>query len=104
MDVGDDVGELDRPLREGRFERPDVDPVGLERHRHQLDPDPLQEQQRAVVGRLLDDDPVAGREQVLEEHRAASSEPLATITCEASSPPWRSAIHSQRPGWPIPVP
>ena len=68
--VGDDVGELDRPLGERRFERAEVEPVGLQRHRHQLDPELLQEQQRAVVGRLLDDDPVAGPEQVLEQHRA----------------------------------
>ena len=47
----------------------EVEPVGLQRHRHQLDPEPLQEQQRAVVGRLLDDDPVAGLEQMLEQHR-----------------------------------
>ena len=68
--VGDDVGELDRPLGERRFQRADVEPVGLQRDRHQLDPELLQQQQGAVVGRLLDDDPVARPEQVLEEHRA----------------------------------
>ncbi len=104
VEVGDDVGELDRPLGERRFERREVEPVGLQRHRHQLDAEPLQQQQRAVVGRLLDDDPVAGLEQVLEQHPAASSEPLAIITCPASSPPCRSATHWQSPGWPIPVP
>ena len=41
VEVGDDVGELDRPLRESRFEGRDVDPVGLQRHRHQLDAEPL---------------------------------------------------------------
>ena len=69
--VGDDVGELDRPLGERRLEGAEVEPVGLQRHRHQLDPEPLQEQQRAVVGRLLDDHPVAGPEQMLEQHRPA---------------------------------
>ena len=69
VEVGDDVGELDRPLGERRLEGAEVEPVGLQRHRHQLDAEPLQQQQRAVVGRLLDDDPVAGLEQVLEQHR-----------------------------------
>ena len=67
--VGDDVGELDRPLGERRLQRADVEPVGLERHRHQLDAELLQQQQGAVIGRLLDDHPVARLEQVLEQHR-----------------------------------
>ena len=54
----------------------DVEPVGLERHRHQLDTEPLQHQQRAVVGRLLDHHPVAGLEQVLEEHRPGLQRPV----------------------------
>ena len=58
------------PSVERRLEGAEVEPVGLQRHRHQLDPEPLQHQQRAVVGRLLDDDPVAWLEQVLEQHPA----------------------------------
>ena len=105
VEVGDDVGELDRPVGQGRLERGDVEPVGLERDRHQLDAEPLQHQQRAVVGRLLDDDPVArARAGARRASQPASSEPLATITWPSSSPPCRSAIHSQSPGWPIPVP
>ena len=59
MGVGDDVGELDRALRQRRFQLAEVEPVGLQGDRNQLDPNLLQEQQGAVVGRLLDDDPVA---------------------------------------------
>ena len=76
MEVGDDVGELDRALVEGGFERRESSAVVLERDRHQLDPEPLQHQQRAVVGRLLDHDPVAGLEQVLEEHPARLERPV----------------------------
>ena len=64
------------PPRERRFERPEVEAVGLQRHRHQLDPEPLQHQQRAVIGRLLDDDPVAGLEQMLEQHPARLQRPV----------------------------
>ena len=103
--VGDDVGELDRALGQRRLERADVEPVGLQRDRHQLDAELLQEQQRAVVGRLLDRRPGRrARAGAANSIAPPSSEPLVTITCEASSPPWRSAIHSQSPGWPIPVP
>ena len=69
VEVGDHVRELHGPLLERGFEGRDVEPVGLQRHRHQLHPEPLQHQQRAVVGRLLDDHPVAGAQQVLEQHR-----------------------------------
>ena len=62
---------LDRPLGERPPRRgAEVEPVGLQRHRHQLDPDPLQDQQRAVVGRLLDDDPVTGESSCSEQHHA----------------------------------
>ena len=105
VEVGDDVGELDRPLGERRLEGAEVEPVGLQRHRHQLDPEPLQQQQRAVVGRLLDDHPVAGLEQVLEEHRprlerAVGDHHLARRRARrgARRPTGRG------PGWPIPVP
>ena len=64
------MGELDRALGKRPLDRVDVDAVGLERHRHELDPELLEQQQGAVVGRLLDDHPVAGDEQVPEEHRA----------------------------------
>jgi len=76
VEVGDDVGELDRSLGKRRLQRRDIQPVGLERDRHQLDPEPLQHQQRAVVGRLLDHDPVTRLEQVLEEHPAGLQRPV----------------------------
>ena len=67
-------------------------------------PVPPEQQQRAVVGGLLDDHPVAGLDHVRKSSAAASIEPLVTITWPASIP-WSSvAIHSQSPGWPIPVP
>src|ERR1700744_4536580 len=52
--VGDDVDELDRPVGERRLERRDVDPVVLQADRHQLGAELLEQQQGAVVGRLLD--------------------------------------------------
>ncbi len=67
--VGDDVGELDRPLLQRRLQLGDVEPVGLQPHRHQLDAELLQQEQSAVIGRLLDDHPISRAEQVLEEHR-----------------------------------
>jgi hypothetical protein len=70
VEVGDDVRQLHRALLEGRFDRGDVEPVGLETDRNQLDPEPLEHQQRAVVCGLLDDHPVAGPDEPLEEHRA----------------------------------
>ena len=76
VEVGDDVGELDRTVVQRRLEGADVEPVGLQRHRHQLDSEPLQHQQRAVVGRLLDHDPVTGLEQVLEQHPARLQRPV----------------------------
>ncbi len=69
VEVGDHVGQLHRSLGEGGLEGGDLESVLLERHRDQLDAEPLQHQQRAVVGRLLDDHAVTGAEQVLEEHR-----------------------------------
>ena len=76
VEVGDHVGELDRALRERRLQRGDVEAVVLERDRDQLDAEALEHQQRAVVGRLLDHDPVSGLEQVLEEHRAPLERPV----------------------------
>ena len=64
------------PCVKRRFEGADVEPVRLQRDRHQLDAEPLQHQQRAVVGRLLDDDPVAGLEQVLEQHPPGLQRPV----------------------------
>ena len=49
--VGDHVDELDRPLGERRFQGADVEAVGLERDRHQLGAQLLEQQQGAVVGR-----------------------------------------------------
>ena len=93
------------PSRERRFEGRHVEPVVLQRDRHQLDPEPLQHQQRAVVGRLLDHDPVAGLEQVLEQHparlqRAVGDHHLRRHRARRAA----RAIHSQSPGCPIPVP
>ena len=75
VEVGNDVGELDRPLCQRGFEGGDVEPVVLERDRHQLDPEPLQHQQRAVVGRLLDHHPVP---RPRAGARRASSRPPAS--------------------------
>ena len=102
--VGDDVDELDRPLGERRLQCPEVEPVGLQRHRHQLGPELAQEQQGAVVGRLLDDDPVAGADEVAEQHRAGLQRAVGDHHLRGSRSPWRSATHLQRPGWPIPTP
>lgn len=60
VEVGDDVGELDRAQFEGLLERIDVDSVFLECDRHEDDPDLLEQEQGAVVTRLLDHDPVTG--------------------------------------------
>ena len=67
--VGDDVDELDRPVGQRRLQRPDVEPVGLERDRHQLGAQLLQQEQRPVVRRLLDRHPRPRLDQVGEEHR-----------------------------------
>ena len=70
VEVGDHVGELHRPVGERRLER-----VRRRCRRpraatgHQLDAGAAEQQQRAVVGGLLDDHPVAGLEHVAEEQR-----------------------------------
>src|SRR5581483_10568945 len=69
VEVGDHVRQLHRPLSQGPLDGADVEPVGLERRRDQLDSGAPQEQERAVVGGLLDDDPVARLQQVLEDER-----------------------------------
>ena len=69
VEVGDDVGELHRAAGEGRLERVDVEPVGLQRHRHELRAGAAQQQQRAVVGGLLDDHSVARLDHVAKEQR-----------------------------------
>ena len=69
VEVGDDVGERDRALLERRLERADVDAVGLQGHRDELDPELAEQQQGAVVGGLLDRHPGARLEQVGEQHR-----------------------------------
>ena len=50
----DQVGEV-RALCELGIERLRVDAVGVERDGHDLDAEPLEQQQRAVVGRVLDE-------------------------------------------------
>ena len=57
------------PALEQRGQRVDVDPVVLERDR--VDPRAAlaQREQRAVVGRALDDDLVAGVHEVVEQER-----------------------------------
>ena len=71
MEVRDQVHELHGWTLERPLEGLDVDAVGLQRDADPLGAESLQEQQRAVVGRLLDDHPVARGNQVLEEQRAA---------------------------------
>jgi hypothetical protein len=70
VEVGDHVQELQRAGGERRLERLDVEAVLLQRDRDEIDAEPAEQQQRAVVGGLLDRDAVAGVEEVLEEHRA----------------------------------
>ena len=65
--VRDHVGELQGTGGERLLERNHVDAVLLERHRDQLDARPPEQEERAVVGRLLDGDPVAGLEEIPEE-------------------------------------
>ena len=72
----------------------DVDPVGLELDHVDLGAALAQRQQRAVVGRALDDDGVAGATSSSNRNASACIEPLVTSTC-AGSTPWRSAIHAR---------
>ncbi len=55
---------------QGLLDAVDVEAVLLEGDADPVDPEPVQHQQRPVVGGLLDDDLVAGLEQVVEEHPA----------------------------------
>ena len=57
------------PSSSAACERADVDAVGLERDRQDLRAEVAQRQQRAVVGRRLDDHEVAGLDQLLEQER-----------------------------------
>ena len=58
------------PVGERLLEPVDVDAVVLEADPDQIDAEPVEHQQRPVVGRLLDDDLVTDLEQVVEEHPA----------------------------------
>jgi hypothetical protein len=70
LEVGDDVreGGLDA-AREQRAQGLRVDAVGLELDRVQLGPAVAEVEQRAVIGRALDDDLVARRDEGLEQER-----------------------------------
>ena len=59
------------PVGAGALDRGDVDAVGLQRRGRDLGAGLVQQQQGAVVGRLLDDHPVAGADEVAEEERGA---------------------------------
>ncbi len=69
VEVGDHVGELHRAAGERRLEGVQVEPVRLQRHRHQLRARTAEQQQGAVVGGLLDDHAIAGLDHVAEEQR-----------------------------------
>jgi hypothetical protein len=64
------MNELHGASVDGPLELLDVDPVLLERYPDALGAQSLQQEQCPVVRRLLDDHPVPGRDQVLEQHRA----------------------------------
>ena len=104
VEVGDYVGELDRAGGERRLELADVEPVVLERHRHQLDPQPLQHQQRAVIRRLLDNHPVARLQQVLEEHPARLQRPIGDHHLPGIEPPMPLGNPLAEPRMPDPGP
>jgi hypothetical protein len=75
MEVGNDVSELHGPAGQRGLKRAEVHSVLLERHGRELHACLVEQQQGAVVARLLDDDTVAGLEHVAEEqgggfHRA----------------------------------
>src|SRR4051794_39098542 len=58
-----------RALRDHALELVRVDAVGLEPDTDPLGAQALQQQQRAVIRGLLDDDAIAGPDEMLEEHR-----------------------------------
>ncbi len=70
VEVRDQVDQLRRgAFPQEALQRLHVDAVLLQRHADALGAEPLQEEQRAVVGRLLDHHPVPGLDQVLKQHR-----------------------------------
>ena len=88
--------------RRAPLERRDVYPVRLERDGIRSTR-PLEHQKGPVVGGLLDHDLVARLSRWWKIIAAASIEPFVTMTRSASIP-CSSAIHSQRPGCPLPLP
>ena len=72
--------------RQQRGERVGVDPVGLELHRVHLGAALAQRQQRAVVGRALDDDLVARATSSSNRNASACIDPFVTNTRSGSTP------------------
>ena len=73
-----------RPSSSSASQRVDVDPVGLQLDHADVGAAVAQVQQRAVVGRRLDDDGVAGVDEQLEQervglHRAVGDEHLVDV-------------------------
>jgi hypothetical protein len=85
LEVGDDVRELGpQAALEQLGERVHVDAVGLEVHRHDVRPALAQPEQRAVVGRALDDDGVVRLDERVEQervrlHRAVRDDDLRRV-------------------------
>ncbi len=98
------MSELDRPFGERSLEGADVEAVVLERHGDELDAGALEQQQRAVIGRLLDDHAVSGFERVAEQERRRLHRAVGEHHLLGGEPMQLGAIHSQSPGCPKPVP
>src|SRR4029077_13438389 len=67
LEVRNDVEELQHVRRERPLERLEIRTVGLERDAHDLRPVTTKERERAVVGRRLREDDVAGPQHVQAE-------------------------------------
>ena len=82
LEVGDDVRELRRDAAvEQRRDSSTSMPSVLELDHAHVGAEAAQAQQRAVVRRLLDDDGVAGRDELANRNASACIEPFVTSTC-----------------------
>ena len=90
------------PSASAALQRPDVEPVGLERDRHQLGAQLLQQEQRPVVGRLLDRHPRPRLDQVREEHRPRLERPIGDHHLRRVDPPVPLGDPLAEPGMPDP--
>ena len=101
LEVGDDVRELGlHAAGEQRAQRGRVDPVRLQLDHVQVGAAVAQVEQRAVVGRRLDDDRVARADEQLEEervglHRAVGDQHLLHARRRAARRSTRAAARSR---------